>query len=239
MKVTIVNETQLAHKMLILAKSTRLEMNEDLLLRIHEMSPKQLRTELEYVANTIKSNWEFVDYTVLVEGISRNCMMQVLRTRTNSYSQQTMRVTNQSNYDFIMPDRINENPAAKSIVDSVNSAIKQGYEELLDLGISNEDARCILPGNIATNCLIKINLRTLSDLVATRTGGRTQGEYRKLMDAIVCAVLTIHPWAEMFLFNKPRDYFKEIEDWAAKEISDFSKRSEILKIVDKMRQEAK
>ena len=113
MKVTIVNETQLAHKMLILAKSTRLEMNEDLLLRIHEMSPKQLRTELEYVANTIKSNWEFVDYTFLVEGISRNCMMQVLRTRTNSYSQQTMRVTNQSNYDFVIPDRINENPDAK------------------------------------------------------------------------------------------------------------------------------
>lgn len=238
MKVKLVNYTRTAEKLLVLAKSTRLEMNDDLVKRINDMTVEEINKELDYVANTIKSNWEFVDYIFLVQGVSRNCLTQVMRTRTNSYSQQTMRVTNQSEYDFVLPDSI----IAKGYewrTNSANEEIKRQYKGLVKDGIPPEDARCILPGNIATSILIKINLRTLSDLVATRTGGRTQAEYRKMMELIVGEVEFVHPWVGKFLFQKDRDYFKEIEEFAVRKFPDLKDRGELLKIVDKMRKESK
>ena len=50
-------------------------------------------------------------------------------------------------------------------------------------------------------------------------------------------VLKIHPWAEKFLFKKQRDYFAEIEEFALREFPYLKKRGELLKIIDKMRQE--
>jgi hypothetical protein len=46
----------------------------------------------------------------------------------------------------------------------------------------------------------------------------------------------VHPWAEVFLFPKPRDYFAEIEAFAARVFGgDLLRKGELLKIVDKMR----
>lgn len=239
MKVELVNYTRNAAKLLCLAKSTRLEMNSDLVKFIDEMSEADIEKELDYMANTIKSNWEFVHYTFLVQGVSRNCLTQVMRTRTNSYSQQTMRVTNQGDYKFSMPDSIVVKPDAEGAVNLLNEFINDVYKSLIEDGIPEEDARAVLPGNIETNVLINMNLRTLSDLVATRTGGRTQAEYRKMMNLIVDEVIAVHPWAKKFLFQKDRDYFKEIEEFAARKFPNLKERGELLKIVDKMRQESK
>jgi hypothetical protein len=55
---------------------------------------------------------------------------------------------------------------------------------------------------------------------------------------MVDEVLRVHPWAEKFLFQKGRDYFAEIEAFAAREFpDDLLKKGELLKIVDKMRKE--
>ena len=49
----------------------------------------------------------------------------------------------------------------------------------------------------------------------------------------------MHPWAEKFLFQQGRDYFKEIEEFAEKEYGgDLLKKGQLLKIVDKMRKDA-
>jgi len=55
---------------------------------------------------------------------------------------------------------------------------------------------------------------------------------------MVDEVVKIHPWAEMFIFNKGRDYFAEIEKFAEREYGgDLKKKGELLKIVDHMRKE--
>lgn len=239
MKVTLINYTQDAITLLLFTKSTRLTMNPGLMDEIRSWPMEKKLAELEYMANTIPSSWEFVSYTFLVEGVSRAYTHQQVRTRAASYAQQTMRVLNMGEFDYVYTDRIAENPDAKAQIDTALKAIKLAYNNIIELGLPAEDARGILPTNIATNIVCQFNLRTFADLAKSRTGGRTQSEYRKVVNAMVDEVLRVHPWAEKFLFQQGRDYFKEIEEFAEREYGgDLLKKGELLKIVDKMRKGA-
>lgn len=239
MKVTLISYTPDAENLLMFTKATRLTMSPGLLDEIRAKSPAEKIAELEYMANTIPSSWEFVDYVFLVEGVSRAYTHQQVRTRQASYAQQTMRVLNMGEFDYIYSDKINADPAAKDAVDKCLAMIKQTYNMLLDMGHAVEDARGVLPTNISTNIVCKFNLRTFVDLAKSRTGGRTQGEYQQVVNAMVDAVLAVHPWAEKFLFQEGRDYFAEIEAFAQREYGgDLLKKGALLKIVDKMRKEA-
>lgn len=236
MKVSLISHTQDAADLLIFTKATRLTMSPGLLDEIRNRSPEEKMRELEYMANTIPSSWEFVDYVFLVEGVSRAYTHQQVRTRAASYAQQTMRVLNMCDFDYVYTDRNLKDESAKAVIDQVLDTIKAGYKTLIDLGQPAEDARGILPTNISTNIVCKFNLRTFVDLAKARTGGRTQSEYQKVINGMVDEVLRVHPWAEKFLFQQGRDYFAEIEAFAQREYgNDLLKKGELLKIVDKMR----
>lgn len=239
MKVTLINYTTDAETQLLFTKATRLNMTPGLLKEIRAKDIKTVYAELDYMANTIPSSWEFVDYTFLVEGVSRAYTHQQVRTRAASYAQQTMRVLNMCDFDYVYTDRNLKDESAKAVIDQVLDTIKAGYKTLIDLGQPAEDARGILPTNISTNIVCKFNLRTFVDLAKARTGGRTQSEYQKVINGMVDEVLRVHPWAEKFLFQQGRDYFAEIEAFAQREYgNDLLKKGELLKIVDKMRKEA-
>lgn len=236
MKVTLISHTQEAENILLFTKATRLTMSPGLLDEIRSKSQEEKMKELEYMANTIPSSHEFCDYTFLVEGVSRAYTHQQVRTRAASYAQQTMRVLNMGEFDYVMTDGNKNNAGAMVLIEECLDVIKHTYNRLVDLGQAPEDARGILPTNIATNIVCKFNLRTFVDLAKSRTGGRTQGEYQKVINAMVDEVLRVHPWAEKFLFQKGRDYFAEIEAFANREYGgDLLKKGELLKIVDKMR----
>lgn len=237
MKVALINYTQNAVDLLLFTKSTRLNMTPDLMQEIAKMSPEEKAQELEYMANTIPSSWEFVDYVFLVEGVSRAYTHQQVRTRAASYAQQTMRVLDMGEFEYVYTEANQENRKAMYFIDDLLSEIKWTYRKLIALGQSPEDARGILPTNIATNIVCKFNLRTMSDLAKSRTGGRTQGEYQKVINAMIDEVLAVHPWAEKFLFKQDRDYFAELEEFAKRKFPDLKERGELLKIIDKMRKE--
>lgn len=239
MKVTLISHTQEAENILLFTKATRLTMSPGLLDEIRAKTHEEKMAELEYMANTIPSSWEFVDYVFLVEGVSRAYTHQQVRTRAASYAQQTMRVLEMGAYDYIYTDRNKESPQAMAIIQATNEVIRNAYNQLLECGQAAEDARGILPTNISTNIVCKFNLRTFVDLAKARTGGRTQSEYQKVVNAMVDEVLRVHPWAEKFLFQQGRDYFAEIEAFAQREYGgNLLKKGELLKIVDKMRKEA-
>lgn len=240
MKVTLISTTPEAKELLIFTKSTRLTMSPGLMDEIRAWPEEKKLAELEYMANTIPSSWEFVDYVFMIEGVSRAFTHQFVRSRQGSYAQQTMRVLNMGEYDYVYTDRVRADIQARGIVDIVNENIRLGYNKLIELGLPAEDARGILPTNISTNIVAKFNLRAFVDLAKSRTGGRTQGEYQKVMNAMVDEVLAVHPWAEKFLFQQGRDYFAEIEAFAEREYGgDLLKKGQLLKIVDKMRKELK
>lgn len=235
MKVTLINYTQDAVDLLLFTKSTRLNMTPGLMDEIRDWRVERKLVELEYMANTIPSSWEFVDYVFLVEGVSRAYTHQQVRTRAASYAQQTMRVLNMGEFEYVYSDAVAEDGPTKMVVDQTLRTIKANYNAMINAGVAPEDARGILPTNIATNIVCKFNLRTFVDLAKSRTGGRTQGEYQKVINAMVDEVLKVHPWAELFLFKHGRDYFAEIEEFAKRKFPDLKERGELLKIVDAMR----
>lgn len=240
MKVTLINYTQQAAELLIFTKSTRLNMTPGLMEEILNWSYEKKMQELEYMANTIPSSWEFVSYVFLVEGVSRAYTHQQVRTRSASYAQQSLRVVDASDFEYVFTDRIKVDYRAKEVVDEVLKVIRKGYTVLTKaLDIPAEDARGILPTNIATNIVCKFNLRNFVELARSRSGGRTQNEYQQVVRAMIEAVLLVHPWADKFIFgNANRNYFDDIEAFAAKEFAnDLLKKGELLKIVDKMRKE--
>lgn len=240
MKVSLISHTPEADVVLLFTKSTRLNMSPSLLDDIRSWPQERKLAELAYMANTIPSSWEFVDYVFLVEGVSRAYTHQQVRTRAASYAQQTLRVLDLSvGFDYVFTERNKADPNAMHIIDEVITTIKIAYKRLLELGQPVEDARGILPTNVATNIVCKFNLRTLSELARSRTGGRTQGEYQQVINAMIDAALAVHPWAHQFLFPKTRDYFEEIEAFAEREYGgNLLKKGELLKIVDRMRKEA-
>lgn len=236
MKVTLLNYTENAVNLMLFTKATRLTLSPALMTEIEALSVDEKLKQLDYMANTIPSSWEFVDYTFLVEGVSRAYTHQQVRTRAASYAQQTMRVLDMGEFDYIYSDAIKENKHHEFIIDNTLKAIKQSYNKLIKEGVAPEDARGILPTNISTNIVCKFNLRTFVDLAKSRSGGRTQSEYQKVVGAMVDEVLKVHSWADKFLFQQGRDYFAEIEAFAQKEYGgDLLKKGELLKIVDKMR----
>lgn len=242
MKVTLIDYTGCGHPdpwhaahVLLFTKSTRLNLSPSLMKEIEAWSPQKKLDQLAYMANTIPSSWEFVGYTFMIEGVSRAFTHQFVRNRHGSYAQQSMRVVSMDQgYEFLMPQRLNDLQRAE--INSVNAHILKVYGELVVAGVATEDARSILPTNIATNIVAKFNLRTMSELAKSRTGGRTQSEYISVMNAMCDAVIEVHPWAAKFLFPQSRDLYKEIEDFAEKEYAgDLLKKGELLKIVDQMR----
>ena len=236
MKVTLISHTQHAEDLLLFTKSTRLTLSPALMNEIRDWPYEHKMAELAYMANTIPSSWEFVDYTFLVEGVSRAYTHQQVRTRAASYAQQTMRILDMGDFEYVLTQRNKSDKEAEALIKAHNVATRETYAALRALGQPPEDARGVLPTNIATNIICKFNLRTFCEVAKARGGGRTQDEYRRVVDAMVDAVLVVHPWAETFMFQQGRDYFHEIEAFAAHEYpDDMAKRSELLKIVDKMR----
>jgi len=204
MKVKLVNATSDAVDLLLFTKNTRLMNDDDSYSKISEWPEEKKQAELDYMLNTIRSSWEFIDYTFDVRDVSRGFTHQFVRTRQASYAQQSQRTVDMVGFSYYTPDRFYEpeNEKQKLIYDQAMEAINMNYQQLRELGIPAEDARGILPTNIHTNIVAKFNLRTLSEMAKSRLSPRAQGEYQQVFKLMVKEVVKIHPWAEPFLTPK-------------------------------------
>lgn len=235
MKVTLVNHTQNARQLLVFTKSTRLNLTTDLAEQIGEMTHEELQAELDYMVNTIKSSWEFVDFTFLIEGVSRGFTHQFVRNRLGSYAQQTMRILDVSNFDYITGPSIASNPALQRQYDILMEQINAGYQNLIKCGAKIEDARGVLPTNIATNIICKFNLRALSQMMMSRASNRTQDEYRLVLDAMYSAVVEAESWTAQFLRSGRYDDLKRLESAILDKYEGTDVCTSLLKLIDKVR----
>jgi thymidylate synthase (FAD) len=206
MQVELIDFTGSGHKdparhaanILVFTKSTRLEMSPGLMAQIADWSEDRITEELRYMAGTIPSSWEFIDYTFIITGVTRAFTHQFVRTRTGSYAQQTMRVLNVNGWGYETGPTIQKDPACRVAYDGAMKRTADEYDWLIENGAAIEDARGILPTNIHTNIVAKFNLRTLADTMRKRASGRTQGEYREVLEKMKGEILRVHPWAELF-----------------------------------------
>lgn len=190
MIVTLIDWQINALELLIYTRSTRLDgasLND-----IEEWPHERKMEELAKIKDTIKSSWEFCTYIFSVESVSRNFTHQLVRTRTQSYAQESLRAVNASDKGFY---NIGLNEAYD---DSVYTSLA-AYQEQIEQGVPMQDARGVLPGDILTNILIKTDLRTLHETALTRLCVRTAGEYQDVFNAMKNCVTVVHPWTESFI----------------------------------------
>ena len=189
-----------AAKVLVYAKSTRLTQGESTRDMIDNMNSYQIEEELNYIANTIRSSWEFIDYTFQITGVTRAFTHQFVRTRTASFAQQTMRTLLMDDIDVLKPDLVSKNAETNLLWHRCVIEIENTYKKLIELGIPPEDARGLLPTNIKTNIIAKMNLRTLADMVGKRDNPRAQGEYTDVIRMMAKSAMAAHPWIKNFLY---------------------------------------
>ena len=128
------------------------------------------------------STFEHVNFTFGIDGLSRVASHQLVRHRLASFSQQSQRYVKMS-YDedsVIIPPSIKNNPEAEKIFETQAKSAHETYKKLLDLGISKEDARFILPHGNSTRLVLTMNARELHHFFNLRLCRRAQWEIHEL-----------------------------------------------------------
>jgi flavin-dependent thymidylate synthase len=218
MKVSLIAATPDALDVLIFTKNTRLTMHASGFDEVKAWPMEKKLSELEYMKNTIGSSFEFIDYVFMVEGVSRAFTHQLVRHRVGtSFAQQSQRTVDMSGFDFITGPTVDLQDVLEAFNDDVPASnmpmldykagrgrlyraamgsINSYYQQLVRMGAAVDDARGLLPTNIATNIVFKGNLRTLAEMGLKRLCTKTQGEFQKVFKAMRAEVLRVHPWLE-------------------------------------------
>lgn len=193
-------------------------MTHDPILAIEEAASNCYNSEPKPSGDTMKhciksghtSVTEFCDFTFHIEGISRALSHQLVRHRLASYAQRSQRYCSEADFDYVTPKSIADNKEAKERYEQFMYECGQLYIDLQKYGITNEDARMILPNACETQIEVKMNLRTLMNFMNERLCSCAQWEIRELALAMKKAIVEKYPELEPYLVPKCEKYGKEL-----------------------------
>lgn len=225
-----------AASILLFTKSTRLNMTPNLLEEI-ENKPffTDIFNELKLMANTNPGSWEFVNFSFLIQDVTRAFTHQLVRTRQATYAQQTMRVLEMDKWTYETGPTIKGDIDREVVYDYGMRTIGHCYKELLMQGAKIEDARGLLPTNIHTNICFHINMRNFISLTRKRVSARVQDEYHRVMDACVIEVEKVFPWFYIFYKNDEMKAYKDLQDIILASKLSQEEKTEIYKKLDIIR----
>lgn len=155
------------------------------------------KTQSEFVSNIISSGHEspieHVSFTYAIEGVSRALTHQLVRHRIASYSQQSQRYVDGSDFDYILPPNIAKLPEAKERFEEFMEQVGGAYRDLKQLleeaghkgPKANEDARFVLPQAAESKIVVTMNCRSLLHFFELRCCLRAQWEIRKMADSML------------------------------------------------------
>lgn len=161
---------------------------------------------------------EHASYTFAVEGVSRALLAQLTRHRIASYSVQSQRYVNKSDFDYIVPPSIEERGGiVRDEYKYVMWQIQATYDylrleltkyhtaELIGKGyteeevaakaekLANEDARFVLPNACDTRIIFTMNARSLHNFFRLRCCNRAQWEIRAMADEMLKLCREVSP----------------------------------------------
>lgn len=198
MKVKLIDYTVDALPLLLYTKNTRLQGGQSKADIVAWPEEKKLE-HLAYMRDTIKSSWEFVNYTFEISGVTRAFTHQLVRTRNGRYAQESMRTVDVSGAEVMKPDICEGDTHMNGAWNDFTFDAMANYEELIHMGMPVQDARGILPTNVTTSIIAQFSLRTLHEMAIVRLCTRTQGEYQDVFREMKQRVVEVHPWAEDFI----------------------------------------
>jgi len=189
---------------------------------IGTLMDKQTPDIVEKFLNTLselghESPIEHASFTFGIEGVSRTVLAQITRHRIASFSVQSQRYVDKSNFEYIIPPDIAAIPEALEEFMSAMEEDKRHYESLHNIlaekykqinianGMNekdaafaadkkaNEDARFVLPNACDTRIIMTMNARSLMNFFRQRCCNRAQWEIRALAIEILKLVREVSP----------------------------------------------
>jgi thymidylate synthase (FAD) len=146
-------------------------------------------TEKAFIRMLIKNGHfsvlEHAYATFRISGVSRSFTHQLVRHRLCSYTQQSQRYVNESNYNYIEPESIRINLNAHTIFNKFIKEAKKVYSQLQNIGIKNEDARFVLPNAVESQIVVTTNLREWRHIIELRGKPDAQWEIRNVVIEIL------------------------------------------------------
>lgn len=164
-----------------------------------------------------ESPLEHVSFTFAVEGISRACSHQIVRHRIASYSQQSQRYVKLNQFEYIIPQEINEIEEAREIFIEAMKNDQETYDKLVDILFEKhynklikfgknekeakrdaekkaiEDARYVFPNACETKMVFTMNTRSLYNFLDHRCCERAQWEIRELATEMLRQLKQVAP----------------------------------------------
>jgi len=107
---------------------------------------------------------EHVSFTFLITNISRSLLAQVTRHRIGSFTSSSQHYQDYRDYPVVMCEDMRGN---KEATYAFNNSYER-YMNLIDEGISKEEARQVLPNAAAVNLLWSANARSLVNFLRLR-----------------------------------------------------------------------
>jgi thymidylate synthase (FAD) len=152
---------------------------------------------------------------------NRGVSHELVRHRIASYAQQSTRYVGEvdGQMELIRPDWLTDEMEAeefglgKMYMDLMD-IIESAYDSMIGNGLGRDQARGILPNDLATEIVIKANFRewrTIFELRAVGTTGKPHPQMQALMGGILMDAASRVP----FVFNDLRDDYLDITDPAA------------------------
>jgi hypothetical protein len=227
--------------LMIWTKRTRIDMSPGGLEEILDWPEARKIEELEYMARTIPSSWEFCDFTFLIRNVTRAFTHQLVRTRTMSFAQQTMQVLDMSQgpgWDCLIGPSLTGKQAEtgyRVLLDEISDFYARWVgPEGQEAGVRIEDVRGILPTNILTNIVAKGNLRSFCDLIRKRSSPRNTGEFPDVIRAMRARMLEALPWTEIFLNREADQAAAELYRVIRTHVPPGRERNDAVKLVDQL-----
>lgn len=151
------------------------------------------------------STLEGITFNFAVEGVSRALLAQLTRHRVGfSYSVQSQRYvkfnsdSKSGGFDYVVPDKVKAK-GLESYYREIMQVIQEEYDNLIDSGVPQEDARSVLPQSATCNLVLTVNLRALLDFYAKRRAGKgAQQEITVLAEELKNKVVSVESWTEAF-----------------------------------------
>lgn len=154
-----------------------------------EQDPEQcIKRATHCVTKGHLSTLRFAHATFLIEGISRICSHQFVRSKHLDFLQRSQRYCNEGATDVIVPESLQNDMVLEHMSDSIKM-----YENLIANGVKKEDARFILPQGTTTELLVVGNFQAWYDFIKLRSGKEAQWEIRTVAHEINRQLHSIAP----------------------------------------------
>lgn len=129
-----------------------------------------------------ESPFEHGVITFTLRKVSRSLTHQLVRCRLASYSQSSQRYIGENPEDlsFVLPTAIKANASALETVSDYLGKLPEVITKLKELGIKNEDIRCVFPNAMPTDIQVTMNFRELKHFIELRLDSHAQDEIRHI-----------------------------------------------------------